>query len=183
MLRYQFPRLYALESNKRISVGAKFMHPSLDHSFRRNPRGGAEQEQLEELVVMMQDVSLSPMLDRWSWVLENSGEFTVASARKLIDDKTLPEVASITRWVKYVPIKVNVLAWKVKLDALPTSFNISRRGMHIESLMCVVCENRVETSSHLFFSCCMIRQTVRLIMRWWDISYRDSKIMMTGRIS
>ena len=86
------------------------MHPSLDHSFRRNPRGGAEQEQLEELVVMMQDVSLSPILDRWSWVLENSGEFTVASARKLIDDKTLPEVASITRWVKYVPIKVNVLA-------------------------------------------------------------------------
>ena len=74
---------------------------------------------------MMQDVSLSPMLDRWSWVLENSGEFTVASARKLIDDKTLPEVASITRWVKYVPIKVNVLAWKVKLDTLPTRFNIS----------------------------------------------------------
>ncbi|GKA86838.1 reverse transcriptase domain-containing protein [Tanacetum coccineum] len=44
------------------------------------------------------------------------GEFSVASVRKLIDDNMLPEVASKTRWIKAVPIKVNVHAWKVKLD-------------------------------------------------------------------
>nr|GEV97477.1 RNA-directed DNA polymerase, eukaryota [Tanacetum cinerariifolium] len=62
------------------------------------------------------------------WSLEGSGEFTVASVRKLIDDIRLPKVSSQSRWIKAVPIKVNVLSWKVRLDGLPTRINISRRG-------------------------------------------------------
>nr|GEW52822.1 retrovirus-related Pol polyprotein from transposon TNT 1-94 [Tanacetum cinerariifolium] len=61
------------------------------------------------------------------WSLEGSGDFSVASVRKLIDDKMLPEVATKTRLVNVVPIKVNVHAWKVRLDYLPMRFNISRR--------------------------------------------------------
>nr|GEY36819.1 RNA-directed DNA polymerase, eukaryota [Tanacetum cinerariifolium] len=38
-----FPRLYALESVKNISVADKMAQPSLEYSFRRNIRGGAEQ--------------------------------------------------------------------------------------------------------------------------------------------
>nr|GEV64528.1 RNA-directed DNA polymerase, eukaryota [Tanacetum cinerariifolium] len=86
-------------------------------------------------------------------------DFSVASVRKVTDDKSLPEVDSKTRWIKYVPIKVNVHAWKVKTDSLPTRFNVSRRG--------------AKTSSHLFFSCCMARQTVRMITRWWDVPYGE----------
>nr|GEU78239.1 nucleotide-binding alpha-beta plait domain-containing protein [Tanacetum cinerariifolium] len=56
-----------------------------------------------------------------------SGEFTIMSVRKMIDDFMLPEVSSKTRWIKAVPIKVNVHAWKVKLDGLPSRLNISRR--------------------------------------------------------
>nr|GEY77722.1 RNA-directed DNA polymerase, eukaryota [Tanacetum cinerariifolium] len=56
------------------------------------------------------------------------GDFSVASIRKVIDDKFLPNVSSNTRWVIYVPMKVNILAWKVKMDALPVRFNLSRRG-------------------------------------------------------
>nr|GEV71339.1 RNA-directed DNA polymerase, eukaryota, reverse transcriptase zinc-binding domain protein [Tanacetum cinerariifolium] len=51
---------------------------------------------------------------------ESSGYFSVASVRKVIDDKSLAEVDSKTRWIKYAPIKVNVHAWKVKTDSLPT---------------------------------------------------------------
>ncbi|GKA17738.1 hypothetical protein Tco_0697575 [Tanacetum coccineum] len=95
--------------------------------FKRSPRGGVEQEQFEELVMLVHDVRLVPMSDQWSWTLANSGEFSVASVRQLIDDKTLPEVDYKTRWIKYVPIKVNVLAWKVKSNSLPTRFNVSHR--------------------------------------------------------
>nr|GEX89332.1 hypothetical protein [Tanacetum cinerariifolium] len=84
-------------------------------------------EHFEELVTLVHDVRLVPMSDRWNWTLANSGEFSVASVRQLIDDKTVSEVDSKTRWIKYVPIKVNVLAWKVKSDSLPTRFNVSRR--------------------------------------------------------
>nr|GEV39090.1 putative RNA-directed DNA polymerase, eukaryota, reverse transcriptase zinc-binding domain protein [Tanacetum cinerariifolium] len=82
----------------------------------------------KELVTLVHDVRLVPMSDRWTWTLANSREFSVASVRQLIDDKTLPDVDSKTRWIKYVPIKVDVLAWKVKSDSLPTRFNVSRRG-------------------------------------------------------
>nr|GEX68419.1 RNA-directed DNA polymerase, eukaryota [Tanacetum cinerariifolium] len=146
---------------------------SLDSSFRRVPRGGVEQEQFDELSALVYDVTLTPMSDIWISALESSGDFSVASVRKVIDDKSLPEVDYKTRWIKYVPIKVNVHAWKVKTDSLSTRYNVSRRGIHIDSIMCAICDKWAETSSHLFFSCCMSRQTVRMITRWWDVPYGE----------
>nr|GEU49951.1 basic 7S globulin 2-like [Tanacetum cinerariifolium] len=127
---------------------------------------------------MTKDVACLALVDggatnRCIWALESSGDFFVASVRKVIDDKSLPGVDSKTRWIKYVPIKVNVHAWKVKTDSLPTRFNVSRRGIHIDSIMCAICDKGAETSSHLFFSCCMARQTVRMITRWWDVPYGE----------
>ncbi|GJT57077.1 RNA-directed DNA polymerase, eukaryota, reverse transcriptase zinc-binding domain protein [Tanacetum coccineum] len=43
------PRLYALETRKNIAVAVKLSHGSLEDSFRRKPRGGVEQAQLELL--------------------------------------------------------------------------------------------------------------------------------------
>nr|GEV38593.1 RNA-directed DNA polymerase, eukaryota [Tanacetum cinerariifolium] len=103
--------------------------------------------------------------------LVGKGEFSVASVRCLIDDKTLPDAAQKTRWVSYVPIKVNVIAWKVKSNSLPTRFNISRRGIPLDSIKCGICDTGVETANHLFFSCDLVCQVVRLIARWWDVPY------------
>nr|GEZ45281.1 RNA-directed DNA polymerase, eukaryota [Tanacetum cinerariifolium] len=123
---------------------------------------------------MVRDVSLVPMSDRYIWSLEGSGDFSVASIRKVIDDKFLPNVSSKTRWVKYMPIKVNILAWKVKMDALPVRFNLSRRGIDIGSIVCPVCESGVETASHLFFKCSLLRQIVRKVSSWWNVDYVDA---------
>nr|GFA52203.1 zinc finger, CCHC-type [Tanacetum cinerariifolium] len=56
------------------------------------------------------------------------GDFSVASIRKSLDNRFLSVVASKTRWIHDVPIKVNILAWKVRMDSLPTRLNISKRG-------------------------------------------------------
>ncbi|GJV35726.1 hypothetical protein Tco_1408203 [Tanacetum coccineum] len=53
---------------------------------------------------MLEGTLLADMRDRWTWSLEGSGEFSVASVRKLLDDKMLPEVASTTRSIKAMPI-------------------------------------------------------------------------------
>nr|GEY96783.1 RNA-directed DNA polymerase, eukaryota, reverse transcriptase zinc-binding domain protein [Tanacetum cinerariifolium] len=107
-----YPRIFALESLKLASVGMKLESTSLDSSFRRKPRGGIEQEQFDALADQIRDVILAPTPDRWVWLLEKSRVFSVASIRKMIDDKRLLEVATKTRWIKVVPIKVNVHAWK-----------------------------------------------------------------------
>nr|GEX89590.1 RNA-directed DNA polymerase, eukaryota [Tanacetum cinerariifolium] len=108
------------------------------------------------------------------WSLEGSGDFSVASIRKVIDDKLLPNVSSKTRWVKYVPINVNILVWKVKMDALPIRFNLSQRGIDIGSIVCSVCESGVETASHLFFKCSLLRQIARKVSSWWNVDYVDA---------
>nr|GEX21480.1 RNA-directed DNA polymerase, eukaryota [Tanacetum cinerariifolium] len=139
VLKDVFPRLYALEVYKKVYA------------------------QLDILSYMVREIGLVPMSDRYIWSLEGSGDFSVASIRKVIDDKFLPNVSSKTRWVKYVPIKVNILAWKVKMDALPVRFNLSRRVIDIGSIVCPVCESGVETASHMFFKCSLLRQIARKV--------------------
>ena len=93
----------------------------------------------------------------------------MALTRRFIDDNMLPEFSSKTKWIKAVPIKVNIHAWKIKMDCLPTRFNLSRRGMDIQSIVCPCCDMAGETSNHLFFSCSMVRDLYRKTAIWWDI--------------
>nr|GFC88558.1 RNA-directed DNA polymerase, eukaryota, reverse transcriptase zinc-binding domain protein [Tanacetum cinerariifolium] len=93
------PRLYALESMKNIEVASKLSHGGRKFSFRRNSRGGVEQAQFERLKEMVKGVTLSNSNDRWSWPLVGSGDFSVSSVRKLIDNAILPKGISKTRWI------------------------------------------------------------------------------------
>nr|GEW81074.1 RNA-directed DNA polymerase, eukaryota, reverse transcriptase zinc-binding domain protein [Tanacetum cinerariifolium] len=80
------PRLYALKSMKNVEVASKLSHGGLEFSFRRNPRGGVEQAQFERLKEMVEGVTLSNLNDRWSWSLVSSGDFSMSSVIKLIDN-------------------------------------------------------------------------------------------------
>ena len=167
MLKVRFHRLYALEDNKQITVGRKLAHTNLNDSFRRLPRSGIEMEQFVNMVNMLKDTGLSSSPDKWVWELEKSEEYSVSSTRNLIDEKMLPGADFQTRWNKWVPIKVNILTWKMMTNSLPTRFKISCRGILIDSILCGVCNKGVETTSHLFFSCPIARQVVSQILRWW----------------
>ncbi|GJW27596.1 RNA-directed DNA polymerase, eukaryota [Tanacetum coccineum] len=118
-------------------------------------------------------VPLLRLFDRHVWSLENSGEFSVASIQKVIDEKRFPGVNSLTRWVKSMPIKVNIIAWKIITDALPTRFNFSRRGIEIDSIACPICNGGVESTNHLFFQCSLVRQIARKISSWWNVIMAD----------
>nr|GEW81012.1 hypothetical protein [Tanacetum cinerariifolium] len=59
---------------------------------------------------------------------ELSSMFFVASVRKMIDDALIHSPNLNYRWNKYVPIKVNILVWKILNNSLPTKFKISRRA-------------------------------------------------------
>nr|GEY33881.1 RNA-directed DNA polymerase, eukaryota [Tanacetum cinerariifolium] len=122
-----------------------------------SPRGGVEEEQLHQLVELVGSISLSISNDRWAWLLGSYGEFSVHSARTYIDEIILPTVGDSTRWVKVVSIKINILAWKVYLDKLPTRLNLSLRGIDIPSIICLNCGLAGESCSHLFFSCNLAR--------------------------
>nr|GEU42436.1 RNA-directed DNA polymerase, eukaryota [Tanacetum cinerariifolium] len=99
------------------------------------------------------------------------GFFCVKDARNLIDETFLPKEPIATRWLKIVPIKVNIFAWKLHHDRLPTRANLVRRGVHVHDSFCPVCETDIEEASHLFFCCDISKDVTRLIYRWWNISW------------
>nr|GEX38387.1 RNA-directed DNA polymerase, eukaryota [Tanacetum cinerariifolium] len=107
------------------------------------------------------------------WNLESSGEFSMASIRRIIDEMCFLNIGDTTRWVKYVPIKVNILAWKIRCDVLPTRMNLSRRCIDIQAISCPICDYGADSLEHLFFRCNMIRNTGKQIVRWWNINYEE----------
>ncbi|GKE75059.1 hypothetical protein Tco_1537100, partial [Tanacetum coccineum] len=78
-LKYQIPRLYALEKCKLIMVAEKMRHDGLSSSYRRPLRGGAEEDQQSLLQAHVTDLVLPQMLDRLTWSLDSSGDFLVKS--------------------------------------------------------------------------------------------------------
>ncbi|GJV30191.1 RNA-directed DNA polymerase, eukaryota, reverse transcriptase zinc-binding domain protein [Tanacetum coccineum] len=152
VLKDVFPRLYALERHQNVTIHTKLIDYSLVNSFRRNPRSGVEEFQLDNLSRLVSTITLSSAVDRYVWSLENSGEFSVKSIRQVIDANCFPVIHSATRWVKSVPLKVNIMAWKIKMDGLPTRMNISRRGIEIDSIVCPICNSGAESFCHIFFN-------------------------------
>ncbi|GJT31587.1 RNA-directed DNA polymerase, eukaryota, reverse transcriptase zinc-binding domain protein [Tanacetum coccineum] len=172
-LKIRYPRLYDLEVNKGIKVASKMAHVSRSSSFRRNPRSGAEQSQIESLLDLLEGAILGTSRDRWYWSLEGSGEFSVSSIKKALDNNRFPNVSSQTRWIKEVPIKVNVLAWKVRLDCLPIRLNLSHRGLDIPSILCPICGIAAESAAHVFFQCDMAKDLFRKVCHWWNVDFRE----------
>ncbi|GKF42326.1 hypothetical protein Tco_0125668 [Tanacetum coccineum] len=78
----------------------------------RMPRGGMEQENYGLLCSKVADLVLPNISDRWCWSLEGSQKFSVKSSRILIDNTILPKAEVSTRWLRVVPNKVNVHAWR-----------------------------------------------------------------------
>ncbi|GKD39680.1 RNA-directed DNA polymerase, eukaryota [Tanacetum coccineum] len=172
-LKHQYPRLYTLESHKQISVAAKMRNASLDFYYRCAPKGGVEEEQQLNLLSRTTDLLLPYMLHHWFWSLEASGDFLVKSVCNLIDDILLPKEEVPTRCVNVIPIKINVFAWRLRLDKLPTRLNLSIRGLKIPSILCLLCSILVESTSHIFFSCSLARQVRSKVNRWWELDDPD----------
>ncbi|GJY34652.1 RNA-directed DNA polymerase, eukaryota [Tanacetum coccineum] len=169
-----FHRLFALNWNKEMLVDNKLGElSSVSASFRRDVRDGAERQQWDDLSSIMNSVVLSSSKDRWTCDLSGDGEFKVKVIRNFIDDLFLPSSDVATRWVKFIPIKVNVFSWRARRDRLPTRVNLSRRGVLLDSHLCPLCNAAMEDVQHVFFRCDVARVVLRKICRWWDLDWQE----------
>nr|GEZ48510.1 RNA-directed DNA polymerase, eukaryota, reverse transcriptase zinc-binding domain protein [Tanacetum cinerariifolium] len=75
VIKELFPRLYALKLHKHATVRMKLMAPSLDNSFRRRVRSGAEESEFNSLLEIVQVINLVPCKDRYFWSLKSEGDF------------------------------------------------------------------------------------------------------------
>nr|GEX84744.1 RNA-directed DNA polymerase, eukaryota [Tanacetum cinerariifolium] len=140
-------------------------------NYRREPRDGVEKQQFTEMNLTMNQICLATTDDRWSWDLNGEGSFVVKDMRNLIDGFMLPKEENVTRWIKYIPIKVNIFAWKVRLNRLPSRINLSQRGILLDSLDYPVCLDAPEDLYHCFFRCEVANGIMILFCRWWNIDW------------
>ncbi|GJY23886.1 RNA-directed DNA polymerase, eukaryota [Tanacetum coccineum] len=172
-LSIRFPRIFALEIDKEVSVSVKMGANSIVDSFRRPIRDGVERQQWGDLSSILDTISLSSANDRWSCDVNGDGMFRVKDIRSSLDDIFLPSSALATRWVKYIPIKINIFIWRARLDRLPTRSNLANRGVVLDSLLCPICGSVPEDASHFLFQCGLSKLVFRKICRWWDLVPND----------
>nr|GEW18094.1 reverse transcriptase domain-containing protein [Tanacetum cinerariifolium] len=119
--------------------------------------------------LLLSSVVISSFSDRWSWTLNGHGDFSVKSAREEIDKHLLVTSSSSTRWSKLLPIKLNVFVWRMFLDKISTRINLSNTGLDVPCVLCLNCDNEVESHNHLFFGCSMALDLFQLLGCWYNI--------------
>ncbi|GKA91273.1 putative RNA-directed DNA polymerase [Tanacetum coccineum] len=97
--------------------------------------------------------------------MNDSRCFTVSSMRKHIESFTLCTDVEKIRWNNLIPIKLNILTWRISLDRIPTRSNLDSRGIDLDSILCPVCNDEIETSQHL--DCSIAKSSWILVSKCW----------------
>ena len=134
------------------------------------PRGGIEETQWISFLEVVQGVQLCHVPDRLGWSLDSSDSFSVASVRHALDNGLVPSGDMGTRWNNWVPIKINILIWRIQLFSIPTRERFSVRGVMVPSIMCPICMVAVETIDHIFAGCRELRDVWGRVAIWWGVS-------------
>ncbi|GJT66456.1 RNA-directed DNA polymerase, eukaryota [Tanacetum coccineum] len=165
-LRDRFTRLFHLENYKECLIQDRTSNGPWSWDWIRPISLGRSLSDYTCMLDVIGPVEVGEDRDSCSWSLSNDGSFTINSLRRHLDDCLLPSLAKNTRWCKIIPRKVNIFMWRLSLDKLPRHFNLSSRGLDIQSILCPICNKQVETLNHIFFSCETTFNIWRLISTW-----------------
>ncbi|GJU90796.1 retrotransposon protein, putative, ty1-copia subclass [Tanacetum coccineum] len=111
---------------------------------------------------------------RWRKILGNLQlaqleKFSVKDMRSHITSLSHPWTSQPTRWNNSIPSKVNINTWRAMNSRLPTRTNLDLRGMDLDSIRCVVCDEEIETEEHVFVHCKIVVDIWKDIFKLWKI--------------
>ncbi|GKC86924.1 reverse transcriptase domain, reverse transcriptase zinc-binding domain protein [Tanacetum coccineum] len=141
-----------------------------------SPTLGSEASQFSGLLELIQQLTTSNTPDRavfrgvqyiWIFKLHSSRTYVVSAMRKHIEESTLRSTTGETKWNNTLPIKVNIFAWRLALDRLPTRFNLDSRRVNLDLVRCTICDDAIEMTQHLFVDCTISKSLWSMVMRWW----------------
>nr|GEY42181.1 reverse transcriptase domain, reverse transcriptase zinc-binding domain protein [Tanacetum cinerariifolium] len=159
----RFNRLFHLDRNKDCLVKDRYANGDWSWDWNRHIYGGRVLDELNTLLMNLNSISLSTYIDSVSSSFSSDGIFSISSVRSQIDDCMMLNPLPCTRWPKIIPRKINIFMWRLFLDRLPHRFNLSLRGLEIDSIMRPMCNNHVESKAHVFFSCNIARDVWFLV--------------------
>ncbi|GJY25614.1 RNA-directed DNA polymerase, eukaryota, reverse transcriptase zinc-binding domain protein, partial [Tanacetum coccineum] len=168
-LKERFPRVFALERIKDCSIADRWHDDNWNWIRNMHTRGRTGQQFLD-LLYVLQGIDWSENEDVWRWELGHERMFSVTCTRIHIDNLLLYSGELPTRWNTLVPIKVNILGWRIRMDRLPTLEKLDQKGIYLSSLLCPVCNTYIEDVNHVFVTCDLASQIWDRIFRWLDMA-------------
>ena len=154
----KFPDLFSI-CNESVGSVAFFASKGWNLTFRRwlDER---QQESLRKLRDMLSACALSNNNDYPKWLGEKNSQFSVKSQYNFLC-VYLTEDRNKKLWKAKLPLKIKVFMWLVKLNAILTRDNLSRKGWQGDK-MCSFCSSP-ESTEHLFSSCVISRYCWSLV--------------------
>ncbi|XVF73335.1 hypothetical protein PTKIN_Ptkin12aG0193100 [Pterospermum kingtungense] len=158
ILRFSFPRIYALSVNKEGKVKDFGMLVSgvweWNVELRRNPFNW-ERVQWDGLLDMIKEFQVCPLFeDKIIWKANSSGVYSSKSfceehcARGQGADQDWSII-----WNGLSPPKVELFCWKLLKNRVAVKANLAaRNALQGQCLSCALCERVEETVEHFFFS-------------------------------
>ncbi|XP_076921629.1 uncharacterized protein LOC143583114 [Bidens hawaiensis] len=107
--------------------------------------------------------------DRWIWLGDKEGRFSVKSVKKLIVNAKDSGDNYIMKWSKWIPNKWNIRAWRAEMDRLPTRRVLERRNIRVTDSVCPLCDSEVETVDHIMTGCGVSTMVWEHISRWCNV--------------
>ncbi|XP_057443839.1 uncharacterized protein LOC130735993 [Lotus japonicus] len=111
--------------------------------------------------------------DKWVWMANEEGHYSVKSAFQLLQGLTIAEpiLEFETLWKCFAPSNTLAFGWKTLWGRIQTRTNLNRRGIlhNGDSLTCAFCLGEEETLEHLLLHFSFSSQVWQKCYRWLNI--------------
>ncbi|XP_071708232.1 uncharacterized protein [Rutidosis leptorrhynchoides] len=175
-LKIKFSRLYHWDLDKNASVRDRVEWSDLGFdlrwNWRSNPNGRARGEVADITSRLSAYIKRDRLSDSWQWKLSNNDQFTTKDLTKLIEldgsvlgNSQLHQQETLRN--NFVPLKVEVFIWRLLRQRLPVRVELDKRGIDLNSLLCPLCDDDIESITHTIFFCKYAMGVWERVYKWW----------------
>ncbi|XP_071700491.1 uncharacterized protein [Rutidosis leptorrhynchoides] len=118
------------------------------------------------------NVSLGVGNSKWQWVLDNSQGYSSRLVSTKIDDIIIEKSGHLQGTMKnnYLPQKIGIFVWRALRGRIPVREELDKRGIDLDSLLCPMCNDFIESVDHVLISCKAATDVWKAIYNWWGSS-------------
>ncbi|XP_071713331.1 uncharacterized protein [Rutidosis leptorrhynchoides] len=142
-------------------------------SWIRSPSGRALGE-LESLTNLINSFVFnnSDEADSWMWKMAPNGRFTTKLLNETIEEvRNMGSSLRIKTQRNYLtPKKVEVFIWRARLRRLPIRVELDKRGVDLDSVLCRLCNNGIESVEHTLILCQQALEVWERVVKWCGLS-------------
>ncbi|PWA75160.1 RNA-directed DNA polymerase, eukaryota, Reverse transcriptase zinc-binding domain protein [Artemisia annua] len=168
-LMHRWPILFAADNNKNSTVADRIKQSEglvvLNNDWNLNATTVEAISEVQDVRWMLTQVKFSGNKDVWMWGPNGDQTFSVAAVKDSMRKAVNAQVTQRMKWVSWVPLKVNILLWRIEMDRVATRLALVKR-IQIPDTLCPMCNVDAESTSHLFVTCGFSYGVWSIIWAW-----------------